>query len=141
MNTAPPLNEKEEVIFDHIPSLRAFKRTALFILALQIPVVAVFIYAFPDTFWPAVPVFVACVILMQERVRLGRYRAWITNERIILQDDLSVALADVRGAAHQGNGVRVQVEGHAGKWIKLYYPDDGAKLAEVINRQKGTINV
>ena len=128
----PDLNEGETLIFDHIPSLRSFKRTALLMLGLTLPAVVAMLIVFPDTFWPAVPLFVTCVILMQERVRLGRYRAWITNQRIILQGDHSVQLADVLAARHSGNGVRVGVAGHLGKGVKLFYPEDGPALVAAI---------
>ena len=137
MTASPPLQDGERVIHDHVPSLRSFKRTALLMLGLTLPAVAAMIVVFPDTFWPAVPLFATCVILMQERVRLGRYRAWVTNRRIILQGDRPVELEDVSGVRHSGNGVRVGVEGQIGKGIKLFYPEDGAVLAAAIEDAKG----
>jgi len=137
MTASPPLLEGETVIHDHIPSLRAFKRTALLMLALTLPAVVAMLVVFPDTFWPVVPLFVTCVILMQERVRLGRYRAWVTNKRIILQGDRTLDLAEVTGAKHSGNGVRVGVQGHLGKGIKLFYPEDGPALSAVIETAMG----
>ncbi len=136
MSNAPPLDAGEEVIFDHIPSLRSFKRTALLMLAMTLPAVVVFLLVFPDSFWPAVPLFVTCLLLMQERFRLGRYRAWITNQRIIEQGGRSVRLSDVQGTAQQGNGVRVAVRDHPGKGIKLYYPEDGPALVAAITKAK-----
>jgi len=137
MTSGPPLLEGETVLHDHIPSQRSFKRTALLMLVLTLPAVAAMLVVFPDTFWPAVPLFITCVILMQERVRLGRYRAWITNKRIILQGDRAVALTDVTGVRHSGNGVRIGVRGHMGKGIKLFYPADGAALVTAIETAKG----
>lgn len=140
MKNAPPLDDGEEVLFDHIPSLRAFKRTALLMLALTLPAVIAFAVVFPDSFWPAVPLFVACVLLMQERVTLGRHRAWVTNQRVIFQGDRAVPLADIRGAAVKGNGVRVAVAKHSGKGIKLYYPANGQALVRAIETaRKGTV--
>lgn len=132
MSEGPPLADGEEIVFDHVPSLRSFKRTALLMLGLTLPAVVAMLVVFPDTFWPAVPLFVTCVILMQERVRLGRYRAWVTNRRIILQGDRAVDLTDVTGVRHSGNGVRVGVSGHAGKGVKLFYPADGSALEKAI---------
>lgn len=136
MSQTPPLNDGEEVVYDHVPSLRSFKRTAVLMLGLTLPAVVAMLIVFPDTFWPAVPLFITCVILMQERVRLGRHRAWITNQRIILQGDRSVRMADVQAARHSGNGVRVAVAGHMGKGLKLFYPHDGPALAAAIANAK-----
>ncbi|MEL6960159.1 MAG: hypothetical protein AAGL89_14530 [Pseudomonadota bacterium] len=140
MSKGPPLQDGEEVLFDHVPSLRSFKRTALILIGLTIPAVAVMLVVFPDTIWPVVPLFVTCVILMQERVRLGRYRAWITNQRIVMQGDRSIDLADVTGSKHSGNGVRIGVAGHLGKGIKLFYPEDGPALIEAIESAKRNAN-
>lgn len=138
MKNAPPLDEGEEILFDHIPSLRSFRRTALLMLAVTLPAVVAFAVVFPDSFWPAVPLFVACVLLMQERVTLGRHRAWVTNRRVILQGDRAVPLAGIRGVAVKGNGVRVAVAGHSGKGIKLYYPQNGqALVAAIEDARKG----
>lgn len=139
MTQAPPLQDGEGVVFDHIPSLRSFKRTALLMLVLTLPAVVAMLVVFPDTFWPAVPLFVTCVILMQERIRLGRHRAWITNRRIILQGDRAVDLADVSAARPSGNGVRIGVSGHMGKGIKLFYPENAAALAEAIEEARGNL--
>lgn len=132
MTQAPPLHPGEAVVFDHVPSLRSYKRTALLMLALTLPAVIAMLVVFPDTFWPAVPLFITCFILMQERFRLGRHRAWITNQRIILQGGRAFDLADITGARHSGNGVRVGLLGHLGKGIKLFYPADGAALSKAI---------
>lgn len=129
------MNEGEQVVFDHIPSLRKFKRTALLMIALTLPAVIAMLIVFPDTFWPAIPLFVTCFILMQERFRLGRYRAWITNQRIILQGGQFFALADVLAARASGNGVRVNV-GSGVKGIKLFYPEDGTALVAAITTAK-----
>ncbi len=131
MTNAPPLREDEEVIHDHTPALGAFKRTALGLLALTVPVVVVFAVVFPDSYWPAVPLFVTCLLLMQERATLGRHRAWLTNRRIILQGGQSVELSDVRAAAPRRVWVSVSYGG-AGKTVKLHYPEDGAALAQAI---------
>ena len=129
------MNEGEQVVFDHIPSLRSFKRTALLMIGLTLPAVIAMLFVFPDTFWPAVPLFVTCFILMQERFRLGRYRAWITNRRIIFQGGRTFALADIQAVRASGNGVRVNV-GTGVKGIKLLYPEDGAALVTAITTAK-----
>ena len=131
MSDAPPLQDGEEIVFDHIPSLRSFKRTALLMIGLTLPAVIAMVIVFPDTFWPAVPLFITCFILMQERFRLGRYRAWVTTQRIILQGGREYPLADVLAARASGNGVRVNV-GSGIKGIKLFYPDDGDVLVSAI---------
>lgn len=105
-------------------------------LILNLPVVAVFLYVFPDTIWPVVPLFVACLTLMQERVRLGRYRAWVTNQRIILQEGRSIPFEQIIDIGHRGNGVRMTIKGHRGKGIKLYYPEDPALLIDTIENAR-----
>lgn len=127
----PPLEDGEEVVFDHIPSLAAFRKTALILLAATLLPTIVFAVVFPDSFWVAVPLFVSCVILMQERATFGKYRAWITNQRIILQNGRAVMLWDVLAAVKSGNGVRVRHSSNM-KGIKLYYPEDPAKLISAI---------
>jgi hypothetical protein len=131
LSQTPPLQDGEEVLFDHIPSLRVFKRTALLLLGLTVPAVIVFLVVLPDTFWPAVPLFVTCLLLMQERFRLGRYRAWITNQRVILQGDRSIALSDIQAVAVLGNGVRIAWP-NGGKGTKLMYSADKPALAQAI---------
>lgn len=131
----PPLEDGERIVFDHIPSLRSFKRTALLMIVLTLPAVIAMAYVFPDTFWPAVPLFITCFILMQERFRLGRYRAWITNRRVILQGGRSIDLNDIRTAAQRGNGVRLFSE-VSSRASKLFYPADGAALVRAIQSAK-----
>lgn len=136
MTQAPPINDGEQVVFDHIPSLRKFKRTALLMIGLTLPAVAAMLVVFPDSFWPVLPLFITCFILMQERFRLGRYRAWITNQRVILQGGQSYALSDVQAAAVRGNGVRLNV-GNRIKGVKLFYPENGEDLVRAITDAKG----
>ncbi|MBU2994169.1 hypothetical protein Q4555_07670 [Octadecabacter sp. 1_MG-2023] len=135
MSNLPPLEDGEVVMFDHVPSFRAFKRTALLMIALTVPAVVVFLIVFPDTLWPAVPMFVTCVILMQERVRLGRYRAWITNKRVIFQGERFIALDDIKAVGKRGNGVRLAWE-NGGKGSKLLYPEDADALIAAIETAK-----
>ena len=134
--SGPPLEEGEVVLFDHIPSHAAFRRTALVLLAVTLVPTAVMAVVFPDSIWVAVPMFVTCVLLMQERVWLGRYRAWITDRRIIRQRGEEVRLDEVVNAAKAGNGVRVRTAAGA-KGFKLYYPPDGPALAAAIRNAKG----
>lgn len=137
MSGTPPLNPDEHVVFDHVPSLRVFKRTALLMIALTLPAVIAMLVVFPDTLWPTVPLFVTCLILTQERVRLGRYRAWITNQRILLQGDRTIPLAEVQALAKAGNGVRLNI-GNGVKGVKLFYPSDpGALIAAIEQARKG----
>ena len=138
MTQAPPLEDGEHILFDHIPSLRAFRRTALVLLGLTLPVVVVFLVVFPDTLWPVVPLFVTCVILMQERVRLGRYRAWVTNRRIVLQAGEDLLLSDITAVKPATNGVKIEAEGTTGKGFKLVYPEDRAALVAALQDAKET---
>lgn len=135
--SGPPLEAGEQIVFDHVPSLRRFKRTALLMIVLTLLPVAAFLIVFPDTFWPAVPLFVTTVLLAQERVRLGRHRAWITNRRIIMQGGQAIALADIAGTRTEGNGLRLHLDGNIGKGPKLFYPEDGDALATAIMTAKG----
>lgn len=130
--TAPPLNDGEHILFNHVPSLRAYKRTALLMIAVTLPAVVAFLFVFPDTFWPAVPLFVTCFLLMQERFTLGRHRAWITNQRIIFQGGRVTPLADVAGATKAGNGVRLMLQ-NGGKGEKLSYPEDAKALIATLD--------
>lgn len=134
--TGPALQEGEEVIFDHIPSLRSFQLTALVLIGLTLPVAVVFGMIFAETVWPALPVFLTCMILLQERFRLGRYRAWITGRRIILQGGEEVAMEHVGRAEPRGTGVRV-IRTDGARPVKLHYAADRAALAGAINRAKG----
>ncbi len=134
--TGPALQEGEEVIFDHIPSLRSFQLTALVLIGLTLPVAVVFGVVFADTIWPALPVFLTCMILLQERFRLGRYRAWITDRRIILQGGEEVGMAQVNRAEPRGNGVRVARTDGA-RPVKLHYAADRVALAGAINTAAG----
>ncbi|MGJ8610328.1 MAG: hypothetical protein ACSHWY_04505 [Octadecabacter sp.] len=137
MNGAPKLDEGEEIVFDHIPNLRSFMRTALVMLGLTLPVVVVFLLVFPDTYWPAVPLFVACVLLVQERLSLGRHRAWITNKRILMQGGASLPMTDVAAATHKGNSVRVTyASGRTA--IKLAYPENPAALIAALTPKTET---
>ena len=129
--SGPPLEDGEDVVFDHIPSHAAFRRTAILLLGVTLLPTVVMAAVFPDTIWPAVPLFAACVILMQERVWLGRYRAWITNRRIIRQKGEDVPLWDVTAAEPARNSVRVRTTDNA-RGIKLIYAPDGAALAAAI---------
>ncbi|WP_412508283.1 hypothetical protein [Roseovarius sp. SYSU LYC5161] len=129
----PALQEGEEVIFDHVPSLRSFQGTALVALGLTLLPVVAFAAAFPDSFWPALPVFLTCLILLQERVRLGRHRAWITRRRIILQGGEEVAMSDVEQARPRLHGVRVTCPRGPVRRLDLSYAPDRSALAQAIN--------
>lgn len=131
MTVAPPLREGEEILHNHIPSLGVFKRAALLLLGLTLPVVLAFSVVFPDTYWPSVPLFIACLLLMQERVTLGRHRAWVTNERLILQGGNEIDMNLVTDAVARRNNVRV-VYGTDGKTVRLQYAADSAALAQII---------
>lgn len=127
----PPLQDGERVVFDHIPSHSAFRRTALVLLAATLIPTIVIAAVMPDTIWTGVPLFVTCVLLMQERVWLGRYRAWVTNRRIILQRGEDVALWDVTGAEPATGGVKVATT-YNRRGIRLRYPADPQALCQAI---------
>jgi len=131
MKPAPPLREGEKILRDHIPSLGVFKRSALVLIALTLPAVAVVSVVFPDSYWPAVPLFVTCLLLMQERVTLGKHRAWLTNRRIILQGGDEVPLGDILAAGARRSTVRVTYGGK-GIVLKLPYSDNATDFAQAI---------
>lgn len=133
--SAPPLDPGETLLCDHIPSLRAFRRTALLGIALSIPPMLAFLVILPDTVWPVVPLFLTCLLLMQERFRLGRHRAWVTSRRVIFQGGRSLplpGLTEVR-AAHGA----VYLSGAQGA-EKLSYAARPAELAAVINTARAS---
>lgn len=136
MTKAPPLEEGEEVVFDHIPSQRAFKRAALFLILISILPTIAFAFAFKDSFWVIAPMFITCMLLMQERFTLGRYRAWITNRRVIFQDGRSIARKDIVDAKMKGNAVRLTLR-ERGKADKLSYPDSPTALIAVLDANHG----
>ena len=131
MTTAPALQDGEEVIHHHIPDLGAFKRTALLMLVITLAPTSLMVALLPDTFWPAVPLFVTCLLLMQERYNLGRYAAWITNKRILFQGDEALELSDIGMVGIAGNAVRLRPS-KGGPATKLYYPKDRNALAVII---------
>ena len=135
MTDGPALQDDEHILHHHVPDLRAFKRTALLMLAITLVPTAVIAALLPDTFWAAVPLFVTCVLLMQERYTLGKYAAWITQERVILQNGTAVALADIAIVDGIGNAVRLRDK--AGQVTKLYYPLDRATLCQIIETARG----
>ncbi len=129
---APPLEEGEAILFDHIPSHAAFRRTALILLGVTLLPTVVFAAVLPGTIWPALPLFVTCVMLLQERVTLGRHRAWITNRRIVLQRGRDIPLWDVTGVgAVSSRGVRVRLS-HNARGVRLHYAADPEALARAI---------
>lgn len=132
MKGAPPLEDGEVILHDHVPSLRAFKRTAILMIVLTLPAVIAFAVVFEDSFWPAVPLFVTCFLLMQERFILGRHRAWITNQRVIFQGGRTLALSEIKAAGMRGNSVRL-AWANGGKGSKLSYPEDGQALVNAID--------
>ncbi len=136
MSDGPPLQNGEVVVFDHVPSHATFRRAALFLLLISLLPTIIFAVVFPDTLWIILPLFLACILLVQERFKLGRHRAWITNQRIIIQDGTSIDLADVTGV--KARSVVVGVRHGADRAMQpLYYAADGAALADAIETAKG----
>lgn len=136
MNDAPPLQSDEVIVFDHVPSLRTFRRAAIILLLISLLPTIIFAVVFPDTLWIILPLFLACMLLVQERFKLGRHRAWITNQRIILQDGTAIDLADVSKVKARSVVVGVR-HGTNRAMLPLYYAPDGAALAKAIETAKG----
>ena len=135
MSDGPPLQNGEVVVFDHVPSQATFRRAALFLLLISLLPTIIFAVVFPDTLWIILPLFLACIFLVQERFKLGRHRAWITNQRIIIQDGTSIDLADVTDV--KARAVVVGVRYGADRAMQpLYYAADGAALADAIETAK-----
>lgn len=135
MSDGPPLQNGEVVVFDHVPSHATFRRAALFLLLISLLPTIIFAVVFPDTLWIILPLFLACIFLVQERFKLGRHRAWITNQRIIIQDGTSIDLADVTDV--KARAVVVGVRYGADRAMQpLYYAADGAALADAIETAK-----
>ncbi|HCP80771.1 MAG TPA: hypothetical protein DIT67_03980 [Octadecabacter sp.] len=131
MKSTPKLAEGEEVLHHHVPNLGAFKRTALFMLAITIIPTAFILTLFPETLWGVAPMFITCLLLMQERFNLGKYAAWITNQRVVLQGDEEIALRDISMTDTFGNAVRLH-HGADGQKSKLNYAKDRAALRQLI---------
>ncbi|SLN53698.1 hypothetical protein [Pseudooctadecabacter jejudonensis] len=130
MTEGPPLTEGEAVVFDHIPSLKPFKRTArILLLASLVPTIA-FLIVFPDTFWPAVPLFVACLLLVQERWTISKYRAWVTNRRVILQGGRDIALGDITKTQTRGSALMITT---GITRLRLYYAEDPAAFQAAVD--------
>lgn len=135
MTSGPVLQTGEDILHHHVPSLGAFKRTALLLLAVTLVPTVVVVALFPDTFWGAIPMFVTCLILVQERYNLGKYAAWITNQRVVFQGDAAIELSDISEVDTVGNAVRMRpVVG--GKNIKIYYPNDRTALVATIEKAR-----
>nr|WP_268821673.1 hypothetical protein [Octadecabacter dasysiphoniae] len=130
------MNEGEVIVFDHLPSHRTFRRAAVFLLLVSLVPTLIFALVFPDTLWIMLPLFLACMLLVQERFKLGRHRAWITNRRIILQDGTAIDLADV--VETKARSVVVGVRHGADRaMLPLYYAADGETLAAAIDTARG----
>lgn len=139
MTKGPPLHSGEEIVFDHIPSLKAFKRAALFLIFVSLMPTIAFALAMPDSYWVSLPLFLCCLILMQERFRLGRHRAWITNARIILLDGTMIDLDAITSVKVKQVAVRVRY-GETDTVQSLHYPENGAVLSDAINDARKDIS-
>ena len=132
----PDLAEGETLLHQHTPDLGAFKRTALLLLAITLVPTVVMYVAFPDTFWVAVPLFISCFLLMQERFGLGKHAAWVTDRRIIWQDGRTIDLAEINTVDMIGNAVRIRTKDHGTKH-KLYYAKGRRALRDLVNSARG----
>ena len=131
MTDVPPLNDNEVILYNHLPSLRVYRRMALFLLAVSMLPTLAFAIIFPDSYWPIVPLFITCFLLVQERFTLGRHRAWITNQRIILQGGAAIALESIDKLKSKTVAVQVRHSG-GGSPLQLVYPYDGPAIARTI---------
>lgn len=131
MTTGPDLQDGETLLHHHTPHLGAFKRTALLMIAITLVPTGVMMFAFPDTLWVAVPLFVTCFLLMQERFSLGKYAAWVTDRRIIFQRGEEVALTSIDTVDMIGNAVRLRLVDKSPK-AKLFYAKDRSALQDLI---------
>ncbi|AGI65966.1 hypothetical protein OAN307_c01990 [Octadecabacter antarcticus 307] len=137
MTDAPPLNDDEVILLDHVPSLRAFRRVALLLIAVTLLPTIAFAVVFPDTYWPIAPLFVTCFLLFQERFTLGRHRAWVTNQRVLVQGGESAAWDTVSEATMTLGFVKLRRKG-AGRTLTLSYAADATALINAINSARGT---
>lgn len=124
----PPLNDGEAVLHDHVPSQRKFRKAALFTILITLIPTVIFAMVWPDTGAAVVPLLLTCVLLVQERLTLGRHRAWITNQRVILQGGEDAPLWDVSGITPKWAGVRLD-----GVDVRLAYVGDEQALRDVIS--------
>ena len=129
----PPLEEGEHVIHDHIPSVAAFQKNALLLLVLSLGPTFAFAATFKDSVWTMLPIFLTAIVLLQERLTLGRHRAWVTNRRVIFQKGREVPLFDVRVAVPKTTGVKLETSRPNGPTYKLTYPADREALAALVN--------
>jgi hypothetical protein len=138
LTDAPPLNNDEVILYNHLPSLRVFKRVALFLLAVSLLPTLAFAVTFPDTYWPIAPLFVTCFLLVQERFTLGRHRAWITNQRIILQGGADIPLGSIDTIKSKTVAVQVR-HSSGGKPLQLFYPEDGPAVTRTIDAARKAV--
>lgn len=125
--TRPPMNEDEVVLHDHIPSMRKFRKAALIAILITLVTSFVFSMVWPESLAAVVPLLLTCAVLFQERLTLGKYRAWITNQRVILQGGEDAPLWDVAGVTPRWDGVRLD-----GIDVRLSYVADAQILRDVI---------
>lgn len=123
----PPLEDDETVLHDHVPSMRKFRKAALIAIAITLVPTVVFAALWPDTGAAVVPLLLTCVVLVQERLTLGRHRAWVTNQRVILQGGRDAPLWDVAGVTPRWAGVMLD-----GVDLRLAYVADVQVLRDVI---------
>ena len=124
----PPLETDETVLHDHVPSLRKFRKAALIAILITLVPSVVFSIVWPESLAAVVPMLVTCAVLVQERLTIGRYRAWITDRRVILQGGEAAPLWDVSGITPRWAGVRLD-----GVGIRLSYVGDVPMLRDVIS--------
>ena len=123
----PPMNENEVILHDHIPSMRKFRKAALISILITLVTSFVFSMVWPNSLAAVVPLLLTCAVLFQERLTLGKHRAWITNQRVILQGGSDAPLWDVAGVTPRWGGVRLD-----GVDVRLSYVADVQTLRDVI---------
>ena len=123
----PPLDEDETILHDHIPSLGKFRKAALIAILITLVPSFVFSMVWPDSLVAVIPLLLTCAVLLQERLTLGKHRAWITDKRVILQGGQDAPLWDVTGVTTKWAGVRLE-----GVDVRLAYVADVQTLSDVI---------
>lgn len=127
-DAAPPLADGETLLHTHVPSLRSFQRTALVFLGLALLVTAIAAGIGAPDYVVIAPVILTLLVLLQERLTLGRNGAWVTNRRILFQTGREVPLSRIGPARPRGTSVRLGGEGG-----RIMYAADAATLARTIN--------
>lgn len=124
------------MLHDHVPSMGEFRKTALISILVTLVSTVVLFLVWPETGAVVVPLLLTCALLVQERLTLGRYRAWITNQRVILQGGQDAPLWDVTSITPRWAGARLD-----GVDMRLTYVADIQALRDVIVTAQQRVDV